>query len=41
MPHDPLPQLGWRERQIMDIRFRLGEAMVADPTDELPGRARR
>lgn len=33
---NPLDQLGRRERQIMDIVFRLGRASVADVRGELP-----
>lgn len=34
--HDPRQQLSRRERQIMDIIFRLGEATVTEVRDLLP-----
>jgi predicted transcriptional regulator len=36
MRANPLSQLGRRERQIMDVVFRLGQATVAEVLAELP-----
>ncbi len=36
MPHEPHEALGRRERQIMDVVFRLGHAAVNDVIEELP-----
>lgn len=36
MRHEPHETLGRRERQIMDVVFRLGHAAVTDVIDELP-----
>src|SRR5262245_46087735 len=34
--HEPPPDLGRRERQILDTVYRLGRASVADVRDEIP-----
>jgi BlaI family transcriptional regulator, penicillinase repressor len=36
MSHNPLAQLGRRERQIMDVVIRLGQASVSEVLAELP-----